>query len=336
MTERLSKSGEYVNEEDKFATERAVLKFFDLLRAQGTNLSETRFETLEAARDEGLKFAETINEIADKIGDISEIIFRVTGKDVERSNVEFNRIDGKIVGISVNIETPFVNEPFKELQGYHWGTPLIPGEDDNGHFITPYLVLQDSRSSKLNTAENMPVAKLFAQSYIKAPITTDTFIDIPAVTTHDTRNRAIAQVVLKNFAPENTVRQALASLLKEIEGEDESNFTSLINIEALRTIAATKSEDADIESVVDAVREIFGHERPLIIKGMAHEGASGNQIDRYGLTGKLIDVLPSFEKLQINEPLFVLESLQRDDEGIAIGPTQLYYIPLSNVETLEF
>src|SRR5919199_965293 len=158
MTERLSKSGEYVNEEDKFATERAVLKFFDLLRAQGTNLSETRFETLEAARDEGLKFAETINEIADKIGDISEIIFRVTGKDVERSNVEFNRIDGKIVGISVNTETPFVNEPFKELQGYHWGTPLIPGEDDNGHFITPYLVLQDSRSSKLNTAENMPVA----------------------------------------------------------------------------------------------------------------------------------------------------------------------------------
>lgn len=336
MTERLDSSSEQINEGDRFATERAVQALFDMLRVQGTELAALRFATVGEAKIEGVQFAKIINELATKIGDISTVKIRVSGPEVAYSNIDVTRVDDKITGLEVDVETPYcMADPFDELKGYYYDSPLLPDEDENGYFITPYLILQNSVQSDLRTDDDLPLAKLAVQSYIKAPITNETDIDVPKLIDYEARRLAIGRVALTDLERQNEIRAALGGLEEAFEATVSRKFLRLENIGLLHTIGRVTASEADLENVVDALRQVFGRERLVKLKAMAYEGTSGHALDRFEISGKVLDILSSHELLQVSEVLLVVECQIPNDEGEE-PIRQLYYVPLSGIETLSY
>lgn len=325
---------EQYEENDKFAAERELQGLFETIRQQGTLLSQLRFSTAEQAKDEGVKFAAVVNELTRKVS--RSVTFRITGSEIAYSNIDVDLEDGKIIGLGIDTEDPFIMcDPLTELTGHYYGAPLLPGYDERGYFTTPYIILENTRRSKVYSDDKMPVAQLVIQSYAKAPLTTATYIDIPALAEYDARQAAYGRVVMKSIERQQEIRAALEFLEETFAAADETKFLPLENLDALLSLGRITSEDGDTMAVVDALREVFGHGRIVEIKGMAYEGPSGNILDRYQITGKILDILDSHENLQVSEALLVMET-PRVDENTGMTEKILYYVPISGIESLKY
>lgn len=326
MIERLKEQLQAEQEKvpGKFGPEKAAKRFLKELMVKSAMLSEKRFPSYEEMSGVGEQFARDIGVLLEEAGDISRVKLRAVGSNLVASNVDI-RHDETGLSLSVDTSEPFLEQGLlAECEGYFAEVRTEADGDPKGYFFTPQLVLQHTLLIPVMTSEDVPVANVALQELIKVPLTGDTHITIPVLEARAAQKKALAEVAFNNFQNGREIMAALHEVKKAFKHTVGTMYMELEDISQLQRLG--RVESAEAETVAAAVRELFGHERQVLVEAEAYRGVEAEALENLILTGKVVDIINGHDKLPINGPAMVIDTSE----------TKLYYVPLSLVESLQF
>ena len=202
MGERLVKQQEAETRAErqvKYAPEKAARHLLQSLAMRGSELAQGRFLSEVERREACDQFAEDINLLSGETGDISKVKIKVTGSNLLASNIDLTHDE---TGLSVGVDTtePYVElGPLAEREGYYYGAPLLPSQDETGYYITPMLILQDTNIVPIRAEDDMPISMIAIQEFTKVPLCGDTYLEIPELEAARHENERLERLISKTL-----------------------------------------------------------------------------------------------------------------------------------------
>lgn len=314
---------------DVLTLAKGIDTYFKQAIRDATLLSAQRFDTKEEALEAAGRLADQLEERGEEVETLDRMPVRIVGPDVKVSNIQIEQTDEGVITTTINTETPFVEVgPFgAEPTGLmHMLIPEIDQDDNDKYTAGLSVMFENNKPTTAHiSAGALPIADIGITHFVLAPLASTEFI-VPVLEQYELRSRALSQVIFRSMeAQPSAIRDALEKLKAAIDDASELNeFIPFEEIEHLHKLAKVTEDHADVATVIDAMRDIFGKDRPIYVKAEAYIGlnAEAEVIDG---GGKFIDILPSHAALGVNEPVIVLDA-----------SSQLVYVPLSRIESLSF
>jgi hypothetical protein len=324
--------GEELTEVDSLEVERRVMSFFDLAQSNARRLAEGRHETPEAAYNVAKGFVDSYNAVAAGTEGLAWTKVRVEGPDVKVSNIDARKDEesGQVV-IGVDQDEPYVGATITDdLHGTCFALHAEVSVDERGYYPVPQIVLSNNQTIGTSIeVGGMPVAEMSIKTYIIAPLASS-HVTIPEIEGYEAREAAISKIVFRDTGETSELPGILTQITGAIKRADDSSFTPYDNIEHFHRLAQVTDTEADVASVIDAMRDIFGKTCPVKLAGSLYrDEPSEDTAGRGVVQGYIVDILPSLEKLELNEPTIVVSSP-------VDGAEKLFYVPLSRIEGLSF
>jgi hypothetical protein len=332
MTERDVWQGDNEpGEIDPLEVERRVAAFFTLAQSNARRITEGRYETPEQAYDVARGFVDNFNRVAAGTEGLAWTRVRVEGPDVKVSNISAQKDEesGRVM-IGVDQDEPYTPASITdELHGTCTALNADVDEDEHGYRAIPQIVLSNDQSIGTSIGVGgMPVAEMNMTTYIVAPLATSV-ITIPEIEGYEAREAAISKIVFRDTGETSELPGILTQITGAIKQADDGSFTPYDNVDHFHKLARVADDEADMATVIDAMRDIFGKTCPVKLAGSLYRKPSENKTERGVVQGYIVDILPSLEKIELNEPTIVVASPVDGDE-------QLFYVPLSKIEALGF
>lgn len=309
--------------------EKGVAEFLGAVSCHGAELAEQRFGTAKEAGMIGEAFVAEYRKVADTTKNLKQMPVRIVGPGVLVSNVtvKHDPDTGRTI-IESNKKMPFVgSELVEERHGIYKGFSVSTGGDEKGYFVVLYMLFEGSRPTDVQvTAGPIRVADMRLKTSVIAPIPGTNFT-VPALDAYRLRTQALIQIEEEKSPSRAMV--ALRAIGNAINEADGSRFTLFEPIDHIKTLA-TVSDAIEVEAIVNLLSNILGRDRQIHMKAFAYQGVELEEPRKVEITGTVLSLLPSHDALKLSEPTLVMTIMKPGH------PEQLFYVPLSGIETLSF
>ena len=194
---------------------------------------------------------------------------KATGSNLLASNIDLTHDE---TGLSVGVDT---TEPYRELaplaerDGFYYGAPLLPHQDEIGYFITPMLILQETNIIPIDSEDGMPISMVAIQEFTQIPLGGDTYLEVPELEARKARKQALKEVDFKDLTSGKEIMDALYYLKEAFQLTNTHAYMELEDVGHLHRLGRVDREEADVETVTTALRELFGRERRVVLNSMA-------------------------------------------------------------------
>lgn len=319
------------DEIDPLEVEKRVAAFFLLAQANAQRITEGCYETPEQAANVARGFVENFNKVAAGTEGLAWTRVRVEGPDVKVSNINVQKDEesGRVV-IGIDQDEPYTSASITdELHGICTALNAEVSVDDRGYRAIPQIVLSNDRSIGTSIGVGgMPVAEMNLSTYIVAPLASSV-VTVPEIEAYDARETAVSKVELREAGATSELPGILTKITGAIKQADSTTFTPYEDVNHFHRLARVTDGEADVATVIDAMRDIFGKTCPVKLAGNLYREPSEDKTERGVVQGYIVDILPSLEKIELNEPTIVVAAP-------IDGAEQLFYVPLSKIEALSF
>jgi hypothetical protein len=332
MSEQLTNRGEQEpRRQEILEMARGVNDYLEQLGVQAIDLSWKRFATKDEAVEAAINLTNEMEEQGREVMALNQLPIRIIGADVKVTNMRVGQTEEGVM-VEINRNDPFVavGQFGAAPRGMMRSIATEVEEDGRGHFAILHGLFENEKSTDVQLmAKQLPYAHMDITHSVLAPLTTSKFV-VPLLEQHEKRSLALLNLAFKFSEDQpNPLQKTLEDMSEAIEiaRERPDRYTPFRRVKILRKLgkaAAKYAEDAG--SVMDAVKDIIGDGLPLLLEGKVYLGLD-SEADMTTVGGKFVDVLPSQEMLDINEPLIVLEDMAQEN---------LIYAPFSRIKKLYF
>ncbi len=328
-----SKAEMLPDDDDPLKAEKAVDSYLNVTKSNAIRLAARRFDTFEEASEAATGFIATYNKVAEGVEALGIVPVHIQGLNVRVSNITTEQIDEGGLILRIDPDEPYALAPrYAEPVGRCHALTAAFHEDEEGrHCVRPVMLFEDADSTEARIVTNgYPVAEMNVTSYIVAPLA-DSEFKITALEDVRRRRLAISEVALRHANDPTPVTEALEHIAAALTTAVSDDFTPYDQVGHFHMLARSVSEDeATGGEVLETFRSILGKECPVSVKGAVYVGIQQTEPTRQETIGRFIDILPTHEALEIQEPTMVIASRAPGEDE------RLVFVPLSHIEEFGF